>query len=233
MLVNPFGNFGSGGSGDPFFSNVKLLLHLNSSFIDSGPGFVQTGGGSAAISSTRSKFGGSSLFLDGSTSGSRLTSTAQCGFGAGQVTVEAWVRPTVDQTGRIVSAQDSVSPPPVFALRVDTGGGVTAILRDNGGGGLMVLTSTSSGLVAMNDTAWHHVAFTRDGSNVCTLWVDGVSAASTTSSTNPNAARPYFIGAFDNTQELFAGYIDDLRITEGVCRYTATFTPPATAFPDS
>jgi hypothetical protein len=44
-----------------------------------------------------------------------------------------------------------------------------------------------------------------------------------------------FIGALNDTSFRFwlNGYIDDLRITKGIARYTADFTPPTAQFPDS
>jgi hypothetical protein len=50
-----------------------------------------------------------------------------------------------------------------------------------------------------------------------------------------NNSGPLVIGggAFAPSTRSFSGYIDDLRITKGVARYTAGFTPPTAAFPDS
>ena len=45
-----------------------------------------------------------------------------------------------------------------------------------------------------------------------------------------------YIGASDynsGSSEYLTGYIDDLRITKGYARYTATFTPPTAAFPNT
>jgi len=41
------------------------------------------------------------------------------------------------------------------------------------------------------------------------------------------------IGGYYNTSYLYQGYLDELRITKGVARYTSNFTPQTSEFPNS
>jgi hypothetical protein len=73
----------------------------------------------------------------------------------------------------------------------------------------------------------------REAGSGTRIYIDGTS----------EAQQPA-VYSFDNTGNMFVGvreslggvalngYIDDLRITKGVARYTTTFTPPTAAFPD-
>jgi hypothetical protein len=97
----------------------------------------------------------------------------------------------------------------------------------NGG----VFVCATSG-IDYGDDAWHHLALTRLGTAV-TIWVDGVSRATSTSSAS-FSGQTNFVGRNNAySPRNLVGYIDDLRITKGVARYTANFTPPTAAFPDS
>ena len=70
------------------------------------------------------------------------------------------------------------------------------------------------------------------------IYVNGISQASGTfSGTVWNPSRDVLIGGLLNYSTgqygtNFTGYIDDLRITKGVARYTSNFTVPTATFPN-
>lgn len=100
---------------------------------------------------------------------------------------------------------------------------------------------------------WTHIAMCRDASNNWSFYMDGVKG--TTRNTNSTSASqvqfptdtgpsgalsiPVYTGNFDgftsggNSSQWATGlnaYIDDLRVTVGVARYSETFTPPTRRF---
>ena len=78
----------------------------------------------------------------------------------------------------------------------------------------------------MTSNTWQHLAVVRNG-NVYTLYVDGVSKATTTSSsTFSSGTDPVQLGVYGGTLYPAVGYFQDIRVTKGLARYTANFTPP-------
>jgi hypothetical protein len=82
------------------------------------------------------------------------------------------------------------------------------------------------------DNTWHHVAVSKSGTTLrgffngtLNLTITGFPASSF-ATTDPST-----VGAYFGTS--FVGYIDDFRLTKGFARYTANFTPPTAAFPNT
>lgn len=203
---------------DPDFASVSLLLHLNGSngsttFTDSSSnGASITAAGNAQISTTQSKFGGASAYFDGS--GDYLQ------YAAG--------------TTNIGSSQDCT----LECWFYRTGG--EALFGTTFSGNFQLLTVMSGKLYAywngpeleggiVSDSTWNHAAITRS-SGTLRLFLNGTQVASTTGST-----ANFTVNRFGNTiyRSDWSGYIDEIRLTVGVARYTASFTAPTAPFPDA
>lgn len=217
---------------DPHFSNVSLLLKadgaMNNSttfFDNSTNNFAITRLGSTVNSTTQSKHGGTSIYLPGS---SALTMNDSDAFAFdGDFTIEAWVYMTSTSGARSIISQWA---PSSFTFRVDNGRPYIAYRLGASDVGVQGTTT----LVSAN--TWTHVAVSRSGSTI-RLFVNGVQDATTATAAGAfgNSTNKISVGNLLNSTGgfdtagggyAFTGYIDDLRVTKGVARYTANFTPP-------
>jgi hypothetical protein len=214
---------------DTNIREVSLLLHGNgtngsTTITDSSltPKTV-TAVENAQISTAQSKFGGSSSAFDGA--GDRLTtpSNTDFAFGIGNFTVEAWIYELSRATyPSILEIGDHISPTGIVFL-TNNGGDIACIYS----GGFYGGRNTGS------LSAWNHYAWVRSG-NFITTYVNGVGGTTSSFTNNLTDTATVTIGSLSGAGGNYTvnGYIDDLRITKGVARYTANFTPPTLPFPD-
>jgi len=80
---------------------------------------------------------------------------------------------------------------------------------------------------AVVDNTWQYITYTFDGTTT-RIFVNGIIVASGTTNVYSNNSANLLIGV---GAWWFRGFIDDLRITRGLARYTANFTPPDRALP--
>jgi hypothetical protein len=153
-------------------------------------------------------------------SGDYLATTISGGLGSGNFTVEFWHYKTAN-TGLVFTCRTSGSGADGFDI--SQGLEVTT-------SGTFLIVSSYSGSTTVN--TWKHVAITRS-SNTLRRFVDGTLQGSTTWSANLTGTSFLIGGSPFGSAGYLNGNIDDFRITVGVARYTANFTPAAAAFPDS
>lgn len=73
---------------------------------------------------------------------------------------------------------------------------------------------------------WYHIAVMRDSLNEVSLFINGVLQAVKTLESNVISTNPIVVGKWKETEGSFSGFINDLRITTGVARYTSSgFSP--------
>jgi hypothetical protein len=231
---------------DEFFSSVSLLLHMDGSngsttFTDSsGTPKTVTANGDAEISTAQSKFGGASGYFSGGANRLSIPDSEAFTASGDDFTIEAWLRPTAWAAGWDANHWCGQAN----NIANNNNRSWSCLIHD----GIAGFYYTTDGVTdrihpfsaaAVELDSWFHMAVSIQ-SGVARVFVNGVVVgAHTLAGAIFNSTADVVVGTFGKYAEdgypglSFTGYIDDLRITKGVARYTAAFTPPTSVFPDS
>jgi hypothetical protein len=221
--------------GDLYFPQTKLLLPFDgtngaTTTSDlSNSNHSVTFNGSASISTAQSKFGGSSLYLNGSSQNASVPSSSDWDFGADDFTVECWFRiPNISGNKAIFAGATDYW---MGTLVVGDKLGYYVSANGTSWGLIGYLgISAGAGTITLAADTWYHFAFVRNG-NQWTGYLNGAQDyTASVAGTLVTRSEAKYIGRWGNALNDFTGYIDEFRVTKGIARYTSAFTPPATAY---
>jgi hypothetical protein len=187
-----------------------------------------TRNGNAQIDTAQSQSNGASLLLDGNGDWLNVPSSDFDMLGA-NFTAEGWFRfNSVALTPHLMEWGSALYYRAVVYVKANKLYFYTA--NGNGSQGDRIASSTT-----LSTNTWYHIALVRSGT-VFTLYLNGVSQGTSTSPALPATPTTMHIGwqAFGNTiaDDYLNGWVDEFRVTKGVARYTAGFTPPTPPFPN-
>jgi hypothetical protein len=207
-------------------SNTSLLLNFtNSGIYDVSKNNTLETVGSAQANTTQSKWGGSSIYFAGA--GNYLVPNADSSlnaFDSGNFTIEFWVYLNATQTSIFYDGR-----------AVGTTGAAPSIYVSNNA--LFYFTNNVNRITGatLSNTTWTHIAVSRSGTST-RMFINGTQTGSTYTDSVVYvnyASRPIIGGDGNNLSSAFFlnGYMEDLRVTKGIARYTANFTAPTAPFP--
>jgi hypothetical protein len=203
-----------------------LLNFANAAVVDSAGATDIITSGTATISSA-SKYGSGALFNAGTTGYWRTVGNSLAS--AGDFTIEGWwnfadFATHVTYFTRLFSIGTGLAND--VTVNVDNSGYIAFRINDT-----IQFTAT----IPLTVNTWAHIAFTRNFYNY-RLFINGTQYGIITTSTSISTqlTYPIYIGSeSDGGGGYINGSIDDFRITNGLARYQAAFTPPARALPET
>jgi hypothetical protein len=230
-------------SNDPHFANVAVLLHMDDLALSDVKGHTASKNYTVARSAQQSKWGGYSALFNGGYL--NLAASSEWFFGTGAFTIECWVYITANsdldgsnfRNAQLWTNMSTSYGGFGFQIVGNASTTGTGIGWEDKYGGSNIGASWAT---TISQNAWHHVAVCREaaGANLY-LCLDGTvqTSAITGGGSRSLGSSAYAaqIGGQPNVTNWFRylrGHIEDFRITKGVARYTANYTPPAAPFPD-
>lgn len=238
----------------PFYGNDlsadSVVLHLKGNGLNNGTTIIDSSRhnraatlfGNVKTSTTQFKFDGSSLAFDGTGDYVEFPDSPTLDLEDKNFTFETWIN--------FASLPASGNGCFIYSKRLTGGNGFANHFNiafgntpdiyfyfsfGNSAGNQEEVFFTGQTLPSLN--TWYHLAVIRsDG--IIKLFVDGIQKGSDynigtyrlpINSNNPRIGAPCTTGVLPTT--LFNGYLDELRLTKGVARYTTNFVVPQAAHP--
>ena len=212
---------------DPYRSSVSLHLSMDGAnnsptFTDSSSNSIAvTAYGDARVSTADPKIGSGILTLDASGDYLETAASSALALNTGDLTVECFVLVNSGNTNAGLFTFGPSGASSGLALAIYNG---DWYLTEAGQGGQNMGAVTTGSL--------QHVAVARSGGSL-RLWIEGAQLGSTISSTTDFTDNRLIVGWYYTSAYAINAKVDEFRVTKGVARYTAAFTPPAGPFPTS
>jgi len=209
---------------------VRTMLHFDTDFTDESS-IIWTGVGTPTVSTAQSKFGGKSLLLNGTSQYLATPSFTGFDFGTADFTIDWWEYRTDSGTKGVFANSSITSAGYPFYVGQSNGSNVIYYLSSNNSS-WDIANGVTMGTIILN--AWTHYALVRSGTSIKS-YQNGVLKSTTASSSAiaSSIGTATLGGLMVSTSSFtqgFAGYIDEFRISKGVARWAAAFTPPTLAY---
>jgi len=204
-------------------SNTKLLLHFDGDESDSGHEISLNS--NPQMNATTAKFDGA-YYFDGTGDYLSIADSDDWNFGDGEFTIDFWMYPTTFSDVDYIMGQ-RVEPSDGVMFYTDSSGILRVVIGNLPGPGWDI---TRTADISAKINTWIHVAFVRSV-NDWDLYIDGVSADSGTtgSYTISDKGTPWEIGTL-SAVDYYTGYLDEIRISKGIARWTENFDVPTEAY---
>jgi hypothetical protein len=209
--------------------NTVCLMHLDgadgsNTFIDES-GKVWTVGGGAQLDTAQYKFGTASGLFNGTDATISTAAVSDFNYGSGDFTIDMQVYINATGTLEIFNQGGVVGSkyPDISLYSISK----TSI-------GARMWTGSSeffNRTVSVNENMFNHIAIIRYGDNFY-LTSNGILSTAVTKSgaVDYDGDVPIRFGLQQGGSSYFNGWLDEVRFSKGVARWTSDFTPPTNAY---
>jgi len=184
----------------------------------------------ATLATANSKFGGNCLSFTNSATARVESTSGDYLLGSGDFTIEGWASYSASTFAPLFSFENAAGGAAGLGLVVDASSTNRVQLTVNGSVVANMLPLPSGGT-----STFFHFALTRSGSTI-RLFINGahdsINGVYNIGSTAISQNGRLVIGQNISGGAFSQRYIDELRITKGLARYTIPFSAPTEPFPD-